>query len=663
MSNSFINMLNEQHLEGTVLTEAMITEAFDSEPYEFQLEAPRADNVYAVFTDEKGGEFRVQFYSGVGLGKGVRRVRLGKKKGASFSDANIKFNNPQRAIATMLAAAEEFFLTPIGKKAPGFAFEFTKKAAPRGVRVVRAVMKRKFRQKFDVLDSSFSPEKGKGFVWVVRKGQDAAKVFSGPKVAGLIGGNDTDPIVEPDPAPEPTDDNKLLIKWNQKTADFMLENIRPNLESALSFYGPWEQVGTTQNSVTMRFENNGYEATIGVNVEKLQYIFEGKLYKNINEIFELIKPMVQPIVDVTDQNHESFAAHLNMQQGIVASKEAGGVRIYLPGYNKDMLATFTEGKGWVLHADGKAEEFVSTGEVKDFVVNMKNNLDKLDSLTGDEDEDEDEDFEGMQPIDMFAGLLYEDLTVDVDSTGINWVVTDDEGDFEAIIRTVNYPTLKVDAYGVDPNHAYDGIEEAANAINDSYDLMFPEDDEDEEDDPSYMPRRMNDVTQSLQNVGFQVETDDLNPIQLNVSNSSGRTVASVIHKPTAFEVVSAYNDKREFFESDEEHPSQVTLGGIIKFVHKLNKTVPVNEQTVNLGVKTLPTFMELLNDQKTIEESYVEIGKTYVGFGRHADRGTVIVDDKKKEIGKGLFIIFHKKGEKRSQKLAAKIFDQRYKKA
>lgn len=191
----FMNYFEENQL----ITEGMIVEAFDSPAYDFVLEQPRTDNIFAVFTEEEtGSEFRIQFYSSVGLGKGVRRVRIGRKQGgaSSFTDASVKFKNPQRVIATLIAASEEFFKTPVGMKADGYAFELTRKAAPRGVKLIRQVMKRKFRTRYVTLDSTFSPEEGKSFIWVLRKGKNAEDVFNGPKNKGMIG--DIEPVIEVD---------------------------------------------------------------------------------------------------------------------------------------------------------------------------------------------------------------------------------------------------------------------------------------------------------------------------------------------------------------------------------------------------------------------------------------------------------------------------------
>ncbi|AWY10172.1 hypothetical protein [Vibrio phage VP-1] len=209
MTKSFLELLSESDVE--LVTEAMITEAFNQEPYDYTLEQPRTDNIFAIFQEEDGSEFRIQFYSSVGLGKGVRRVRIGRKAGGknSFTDAGLKFKNPARVIATMIAASEEFFTTPVGKKADGYAFELTKKAAPRGVRVIRQVMKRKFRQKFTTLDSTFSPEEGKSFIWVLRKGKKAEDVFNGPKNKGFI--SDDGEITPPNKRDEQKEIAELLF--------------------------------------------------------------------------------------------------------------------------------------------------------------------------------------------------------------------------------------------------------------------------------------------------------------------------------------------------------------------------------------------------------------------------------------------------------------------
>lgn len=467
--SSFQKMVLQEALEGTVITESMITEAFDSEPYEFQLEQPRADNVYAVFTDEDGKDFRIQFYSGVGLGKGVRRVRLGMKKGASFSDANITFKNPNRAIATMIAASEEFFKTPIGMKAPGFAFELTRKAAPRGVKIIRAVMKRKMRAKFDVLESTFSPEEGKGFIWVIRKGKKVEDVFNGPKVEGMLVSNTT-----PDTNPtSSTETQPSKDEMQEEIASILLGHSRKEMTGDIS--------GAYQNT------------------------------------FRLV--ITRDIIIKASKDGVPIHDDIVMPSNLSARQFANNASIILD----ELVARFKRGEWDVSYNRWK------TQEVTDH-------------------------------IDLFANNLYEELSVDPDDAGKSWYVSDDDGDFEAKVSYANYPQLYITADGINPHQAYNGVEEAANAINDLYDLVTSDEDEDED------------------------------------------------------EVVA-----------------------------------PEPEVTPQPMKNTNVTF--------------VEIGKTYVGFGRHADRGTVIVDDKKKEIGKGLFIYFHKKGEKRQQKLDSKIFIQRYKRA
>lgn len=172
-----------------MLESSLLTEAFDSKPYEYTMGKKGAGDVFFTFEDESGKEFRVQFYTSGGLGKEVRRVYIGEKVGSVYKDAIRKFADPLRVISTVIAATEEYLRTPIGMKIKGLAFDLSKQAAPRGERVMRMVMKRSqiIKKRIDVLDSNLVIDPARTIIWTVRKGEDPAKVYNGPKVDGLLG--------------------------------------------------------------------------------------------------------------------------------------------------------------------------------------------------------------------------------------------------------------------------------------------------------------------------------------------------------------------------------------------------------------------------------------------------------------------------------------------
>ncbi|CAL9958948.1 hypothetical protein VPHD528_0040 [Vibrio phage D528] len=170
----------------------LLTEAFNSKPYETTMTKKGAGDVFFTFEDEDGKEFRVQFYTSGGLGKSVRRVYVGEKQGNVYKDAIKTFKNPMRVIATMIKSTEDYLQTPLGKSIQGLAVDLSAKAAPKGRRLIQKIMKRSvvIKKHLDVLDSDLTVDPGRGVVWTVRKGVDPATVFDGKKVAGMLGSGD-----------------------------------------------------------------------------------------------------------------------------------------------------------------------------------------------------------------------------------------------------------------------------------------------------------------------------------------------------------------------------------------------------------------------------------------------------------------------------------------
>ncbi|QPX74271.1 putative tail completion protein [Salmonella phage FrontPhageNews] len=174
---SFLNFLDESKQLG---------EAFNSAPYELTFGKKNAGDIFFTFVDEDEKEFRIQFYTPQGLGKNVRQVFIGQKRGSTYPDAIGRFKNPMRVIASMIEATKQFMATPLGKTIDGFAINFSKKALERGTTLLPKIIRQSgLKQKLNVMDLTYTPIPDRAFVWVVRKGKDPAQVFDGPKMKGV----------------------------------------------------------------------------------------------------------------------------------------------------------------------------------------------------------------------------------------------------------------------------------------------------------------------------------------------------------------------------------------------------------------------------------------------------------------------------------------------
>ncbi|AVO22918.1 hypothetical protein HWB57_gp078 [Erwinia phage vB_EamM-Bue1] len=180
MTPSFSGFLTEQE------DQKLVTEAFNTAPYDLTFGKKSAGDIFFTFHDEDDKEFRIQFYTPAGLGKNVRQVFIGQKKGASYLDSNQVFKNPMKVVASMIEATKQFLETPIGKGIDGFAINFSKKVMDRGLKLLPKIIRQSgLKQKLNVMDLTFSPDDGRGYVWVIRKGKDPADVFNGPKMKGV----------------------------------------------------------------------------------------------------------------------------------------------------------------------------------------------------------------------------------------------------------------------------------------------------------------------------------------------------------------------------------------------------------------------------------------------------------------------------------------------
>lgn len=163
-----------------------LDEAFNSAPYELTMGKKNAGDVFFTFIDEDDKEYRIQFYTPQGLGKNVRQVFIGQKRGSTYPDMIARFKNPMRVIASMIEATKQFMATPLGKTIDGYAVNFSKKALDRGMTLIPKIIRQSgLKQKLNVMDLTYSPVPDRGYVWLVKKGKDPAQVFDGPKMKGI----------------------------------------------------------------------------------------------------------------------------------------------------------------------------------------------------------------------------------------------------------------------------------------------------------------------------------------------------------------------------------------------------------------------------------------------------------------------------------------------
>lgn len=163
-----------------------LDEAFNSAPYELTMGKKNAGDVFFTFIDEDEKEYRIQFYTPQGLGKNVRQVFIGQKRGSVYPDAIARFKNPMRVIASMIEATKQFLATPLGKTIDGYAVNFSKKALDRGMTLIPKIVRQSgLKQKLNVMDLTYAPVPDRGYVWLVKKGKDPAQVFDGPKMQGI----------------------------------------------------------------------------------------------------------------------------------------------------------------------------------------------------------------------------------------------------------------------------------------------------------------------------------------------------------------------------------------------------------------------------------------------------------------------------------------------
>lgn len=181
--SAFKNMITEQN--------QMLTEALNTAPYELEM-TKKGSEILFLFKDD---EFQVRFRNAPKMGTNVRRVTIRQKQGSTYKDALKGLgSDTAKILSTVIAAAEEYAKTPIGKSTDGLILDFSKKAIGRGAKILQMVLKRnkKLQRYFSPVDTKVVSDAGMVTHWLLAKGKKAEDVFNGPETAGMISGSNDD---------------------------------------------------------------------------------------------------------------------------------------------------------------------------------------------------------------------------------------------------------------------------------------------------------------------------------------------------------------------------------------------------------------------------------------------------------------------------------------
>lgn len=241
----------------------ILAEAFNSPSYEITFGKKGAGDIFFTFVDEDNKEFRIQFYTPAGLGKSVRQVFIGQKKGSVYPDAQQRFKNPMKVIATMIEATKQFLQTPIGKGIDGFAINFSKKALERGLALIPRIIKQSdLKQKLNVLDLTFSPDPARGYVWVIRKGKKPEDVFNGPKMEGVTWDANSNAPVDNPQAKSMTNSNGGVSNVVVSMLKNKMDHLRVEVSgSTISIIQNYQTVATLNDP-----ESSGIIKSLGDNI-------------------------------------------------------------------------------------------------------------------------------------------------------------------------------------------------------------------------------------------------------------------------------------------------------------------------------------------------------------------------------------------------------------
>ncbi|AFO10429.1 hypothetical protein PI33_gp113 [Escherichia phage ECML-4] len=309
---SFLNFLDESK---------QLDEAFNSAPYELTFGKKNAGDIFFTFVDEDEKEFRIQFYTPQGLGKNVRQVFIGQKRGSTYPDAIGRFKNPMRVIASMIEATKQFMATPLGKTIDGFAINFSKKALERGTTLLPKIIRQSgLKQKLNVMDLTYTPIPDRAFVWVVRKGKDPAQVFDGPKMKG--------------------------VTWDDpdKVGDVPVQNNTPDVGAAPSPNTDW--------NISVMAKSNGIFSSV------VKVVGANDVTLSSNDLAIMVK----------DGAMAKIARTQSIAQVTVFNKEYVG-RGEVD--RKIMAASDRQGMGWELKSGGKIVAYVEFGIGATAPVDMK----------------------------------------------------------------------------------------------------------------------------------------------------------------------------------------------------------------------------------------------------------------------------------------------------
>ncbi len=201
---TFKKMLHESMSEDQIL----LSESFNSKPYEVTMTKKGANDILFGFETEQGTEYQVRFRKSTGYGAGVRRVTVRQKQGSTFKDVVKKFDDPMRVMSTLIHSVEMFSKTPMGKETVGMVLDMSKKAAPRASKIFQKALKRNkaFRKFFTLVDTVAVSDEGQQTAWAVAKGKKPEDVFTGSEADGMLGDSTEtskeEPVVDPDPEPK-----------------------------------------------------------------------------------------------------------------------------------------------------------------------------------------------------------------------------------------------------------------------------------------------------------------------------------------------------------------------------------------------------------------------------------------------------------------------------
>lgn len=379
-----------------------LQEAFNSAPYELTFGKKNAGDIFFTFVDEDEKEFRIQFYTPQGLGKNVRQVFIGQKRGSTYPDAIARFKNPMRVIASMIEATKQYLATPLGKTIDGFAINFSKKALERGVTLLPKIIRQSgLKQKLNVMDLTYTPVPDRAFVWVVRKGKDPAQVFDGPKMKGVTW-DDPDKVgdvpvqnIAPDMGLSSSVDDdsngwKLTSDGNQPMLIWVgKERGRLNTANIAPHYNePGVYVGAYMNEKSVRGQSADFIARqlklpqVPINILNDFTTASTKFWKgsqqnsdwNIsidaksNGIFSSSVKMI----GVNDVSLKSGDVDIIVRDGAMAkiakTQSIAQVTVFDKGYvgrgeveRKLMAASDRQGMGWELKSGGKKVAYVEFG--------------------------------------------------------------------------------------------------------------------------------------------------------------------------------------------------------------------------------------------------------------------------------------------------------------